>query len=115
MALVVFGLRDLDAKTPCMGKVLHIMRNLEKHVFSLRQEPFGLSSDLAIPIEKSFGKRREMVQTDLHYRGALLNPYLLHDKELVNNQYATNACKRVIRKICQPGTDPDVVKEFVAF
>ena len=56
MAPMVFGLGDLDAKTPCMGKVLHVMRNLEKHVFSLRKEPFGLSSDLAIPIEKLFGK-----------------------------------------------------------
>ena len=56
-----------------------------------------------------------MIETDLHYVGALLNPYLLHNKELGDNQYATDACKRVIRKICQPGTYPHVVKEFVAF
>ncbi len=56
MVPVVFALRELDAKMSCMGKVLYIMRNLEKHVFSLRKEPFGLSSDLAIPLEKSFCK-----------------------------------------------------------
>ncbi len=35
VAPMVFGLCDFDAKMPCMGKVLHIMRNLEKHVFAL--------------------------------------------------------------------------------
>jgi hypothetical protein len=44
-ALIVYGLRDLDAKRPFMGKVLHIMRSLEKHVFGLRSAPFSLEVD----------------------------------------------------------------------
>jgi len=56
-----------------------------------------------------------MGETNLHYSRALLNPYLLHDKELANNQDATNACKRVIMKICDPKEYAKVVKEFIAF
>ncbi len=115
MAPLVFDLHDLDAKMPCMDKVLHIMRNLEKNVFALQKEPFGLSLNLAIPFEESFCNRREMVEINLHYVGVLLNPYLLHNKELANEQHATDACKHVIRKICKPKTYAQVVKEFVAF
>ena len=68
---IVFGLRDLDAKMPCMEKVLHIMRNLDKHVFSLRGAHFSLSIDLAVPLEESFVKQQEMGETDLHYAGTL--------------------------------------------
>ena len=42
---VVFGLRDLDVKTPCMGKVLHLMRGLEKHVLDLQGPPFSLAAN----------------------------------------------------------------------
>ena len=115
VAPVVYGLRDLDAKTPCMGKVLHIMRNLEKHVLSLEGHPFRLVANLAEPLERSFFKRHEMGETDLHYAGALLNPYLLHDKELADDQDAMDTCKRVLMKICKPGEYSSVVKEFVAF
>ena len=114
-APVVFGLRDLDAKTPCMGKVLHIMRNLEKHVFGLRRAPFCLDLDQAIPLEESFVKRRQMGGTNLHYAGALLNPYLLHNKELADDQNATERCKEVLTKICDRKEYAKVVKEFVAF
>ena len=115
LAPVVHGLRDLNAKTPCMGKVLHITRKLEEHVLTLSEKPFYLSSHLAIPLVKSFYERRKMVETDLHYAGALLNPYLLQDKELADDQYATDACKRVLMKICKPRDYANVVKEFVAF
>ena len=60
-------------------------------------------------------KRRNLGETDLHYAWALLNPYLLHDKELADDTDATEACKRVIMKICKPGEYAMVVKEFVAF
>lgn len=114
-APIVYGLRDLDAKTPCMGKVLHIMRNLREHVYSLREAPFSLAPSLAEPLEKSFCKRQQMGETDLHYAGALLNPYLLHDKKLADDPVATEKCKNVLMKICDSKDYAKVVKEFVAF
>ena len=115
VAPVVYTLREFDAKEPCMGKALHILRDLEKHVLALRSEPFNLDSDLADIAEDEFYARKQMITTDLHSAGALLNPYLLHDKELADDPDVITACKRVLRKLCTPETYPDVVKEFIAF
>jgi Protein of unknown function (DUF 659)/hAT family C-terminal dimerisation region len=115
VAPVVYALREFDAKEPCMGKVLHIIRDLEKHVLALRTEPFNLDSDLADVAEDEFHARKRMITTDLHSAGALLNPYLLHDKELADDPDAITACKRVLQKLCTPDTYPDVVNEFIAF
>jgi hypothetical protein len=80
VAPMMWALRDFDGKGPCMEKILHIFRNLEKHVVSLRGEPFRLDHDMADPMEDAFYNRWTMVRTSLHYVGALLNPYLLHNK-----------------------------------
>jgi len=56
-----------------------------------------------------------MGEIDLHFTRPLLNPYLLHDKELVDDLDATNTCRHVIMKICDPKEYAKVVKEFVAF
>jgi hypothetical protein len=55
-----------------------------------------------------------MVKIDLHYAGALLNPYLLYGKELADDNDSLSACKRVLRKLCSPETSPDVVQDFLA-
>jgi hypothetical protein len=39
-----------------------------------------------------------MVKRDLHYVGVLMNPYLLHDNELADNNNSLIACKRVLQK-----------------
>ena len=44
VAPVVYALWKFDAKEPSMGKVLAILRDLEKHVLALRTEPFNLDS-----------------------------------------------------------------------
>jgi len=80
LAPLVYALHDFDGKRPCIGKVLHIIRRLEKHVLGLQNEPFRLGSDKDEPLEKLYWERRKMVETDLHYAGVLLNLYLLHDK-----------------------------------
>jgi hypothetical protein len=98
-----------------MGKVLHIMRKLEKHVYGLESPPFCLEESKAIPLIQSFHVRREMVANDLQSAAALLNPYLLHDKELADDADAMSACKRVLEKICKPDEYAAVVREFVAF
>lgn len=115
VAPVVYALREFDAKEPCMGKVRHILRDLEKHVLSLRNDPFNLDSDLADVAENDFYTRKRMITTDLHSAGALLNPYLLRDKDLADDPDAITACKRVLRKLCSPEAYPDVVNEFIAF
>jgi hypothetical protein len=56
-----------------------------------------------------------MVKTDLHYVGALVNPYLLHDKDLANDSNSLIACKKVFQKLCPPETYPDVVQVFWTF
>jgi hypothetical protein len=109
----MWALWDFDGKGPCMGKILHIFRNLEKHVVSLRGEPFRLDHDMADPMEDTFYNRWTMVKTDLHYAGALLNPYLL--QELADDSNSLIACKRVLQKLCSPETYPDVVQDFLAF
>jgi hypothetical protein len=47
-------LREFDSKDPCMGKILHIFRNLKKHILSLRGEPFMLDPDIADAMEDAF-------------------------------------------------------------
>jgi hypothetical protein len=54
VAPVMWALRDFDGKSPCMEKILHIFRNLEKHIVSLRGEPFRLDHDMADPMEDAF-------------------------------------------------------------
>ena len=55
------------------------MKNLEKHVLSLRNPPFNLAHNLATLAEEDFYSRWRMMTTDLHHAGAILNPYLLED------------------------------------
>ena len=66
MGVVVYGLRDLDAKTPCSRKVLHIMRKIWSHVRGgggsvKKNPPFLLSPKLAKPLKEAFNARWEMV------------------------------------------------------
>ena len=115
VAPVVYALREFDAKEPSTGKVLAILRNLDKHVLALRTEPFNLDSDFTDLAERQFYARKQMISTDLHSAGALLNPYLLHDEELGDDSDVVTACKRVLQNLCTPKTYPDVVQEFLAF
>ena len=115
VAPVVYALWEFDAKEPTMGKFLAILHDLEKHVLALRTEPFNLDSDFADLAERQFYARKQMISTDLHSAGALLNPYLLHDEELGDDSDVVTACKRVLRNLCTPETYPDVVQEFLAF
>jgi hypothetical protein len=85
---------------------------LEKHVLSLRGEPFRLDHNWANTMEDAFYNRWRMVRTYLHYAGALLNPYLLHNKELADDSDSLIACKRVLQKLCLLETYPDVVQDF---
>ena len=115
VAPLMYALRDFDSGEPGMGKIRHIFRNVEKHIERVRDEFFTFDGEESIDVEKHFRERWALVRTDLHDAGALLNPYLLHDKELADDLDAITACKRVLGKLCSPETYPDVVLEFLAF
>ena len=106
---MMWALRDFDGKGPCMEKILHIVYNLEKHLVSLKDELFRLDHDMADPMEDAFYNCWTMVKTNLYYAGALLNPFLFHDKELADDSNSCIACKRVLQKLCSLETYPNVV------
>jgi len=76
-----------------------MMHNLRVHVKSLREAPFYLPFDVADPIEETFEKRWDIVFSDLHYVGALLNPYIKDYPHLKADGIATRALYRVICKL----------------
>jgi hypothetical protein len=57
VALVMWALRNFDGKGPCTEKILYIFRNLEKHILSLKLEPFRLDHDMADAMEDAFYNR----------------------------------------------------------
>ena len=65
-----------DEKEPAMGKAWLTMNNLKKHIFRLRNPHFWLTPAIAEEIEEDFMKQWNMMLTDLHFVGAMLNPYL---------------------------------------
>ena len=71
------ALRVFDGKEPAMGKAWLTMNNLRfKYIFRLRYAPFSLTPAIAEEIEENFMKRWDIMLTDLHYAGAMLNLYL---------------------------------------
>jgi hypothetical protein len=54
---MMWALWDFDGKDPCMGKILYIFRNLEKHIISLRGEPFRLDHNMVDSMEDAFYNR----------------------------------------------------------
>ena len=60
-----------------MEKTWLTMNNLIKHIFRLWYAPFLLTPAIAEEIEENFMKRWDMMLTNLHYAGGMLNPYLV--------------------------------------
>jgi hypothetical protein len=83
-----------------MGRAWLTMNNLKKHIFNLRNPPFNLPVRIAMTLEENFTKRWDMMLTDFHYAGALLNPYLKDVLEIQENGDAKRALNRVVRKLC---------------
>ena len=91
-----------DGKEPAMGKAWLTMNNLRKHIFRLWYTPFSLTPAIAEEIEENFMKRWDMMLTDLHYAGAMLNPYLRGHMELQQNGEVKRALNRVFRRLSNP-------------
>jgi hypothetical protein len=94
MKATVVALKEFDGKQPCMGNIYMIMRALCHHVASLHNAPFNMPSNLVEPFEVALRNREALVASDLHYVGALFNPYLIKDMELCDDQ---NAMARLMR------------------
>ena len=96
---VMKALRVFDGKEPAMGKAWLTMNNLRKYIFRLRYAPFSLTPAIVEEIEENFMKRWDMMLTDLHYAGAMLNLYLRGHMELQQNGEAKRALNRVFRRL----------------
>jgi hypothetical protein len=95
------------------GEILHIFRNFQKHILSLRRELFTLDCNLADAMEDAFYSRWRKVKIDLYYASALMNPYLLHDKKLADN--SDSLSEEGVPKLCPPETYSNIVQHFLAF
>jgi hypothetical protein len=75
---------------------------LKRHVFSLWDPDFNLPASMAARLEAQFVQQWDMMITDLHYVGALLNPFLMNIMEIQNNGTAKHALNRVVQKLSGP-------------
>jgi hypothetical protein len=97
---VLKALRVFDRREVAMERAWLTMNNLKKHIFNLRNPPFNLPVRIATTLEENFTKRWDMMLTDLHYAGALFNPYLKDVLEIQENGDAKRAFNRVVHKLC---------------
>jgi hypothetical protein len=104
----VVALKEFDGKQPCMDDVYIIMRALRHHVVALCNAPFNMPGDLVEPLEVVLRNREAMVASDLHYMGALLNPHLIKDMELRDDQHSMAGLMRVFQRLS------DTAEEFQA-
>jgi hypothetical protein len=110
MKAIVAALKEFDGKQPCMGSVYIIMRALRHHVAALRNAPFNMPSDLVEPLEVALRNREALVASDLYYVGALLNPYLIKDMELRDDQHVMAGLMRVFQRLTDTAEEFQAVK-----
>jgi hypothetical protein len=110
MKAAVIALKEFDGKQPCMGNVYMIMRALRHHVAALQNAPFNMPSDLVEPFEVALRNREALVASNLHYAGALLNPHLIKDMELRDDQNAMAGLMRVFQRLTDTAEEFQAVK-----
>jgi hypothetical protein len=110
MKAAVVALKEFDGKQPCMGNVYMIMRALRHHVAALHNAPFNMPSEIMEPFEVALRNREALVASDLHYAGALLNPHLIKDMELRDDQKAMAGLMRVFQRLTDTAEEFQAVK-----
>ena len=106
MKAIIIALKEFDTKKPCMGNIYIIIRTLRHHMAALHNTPFKMPSNLVEPLEVALRNREAVVASDLHYAGALLNPYLIEDMELCDEQHVMARLIRIFQRLF------DTAKEF---
>ena len=99
MKATVTALKEFDGKQPCMSNIYIIMRTLRHHMAALCNAPFNMPNDIMEPLEVALRNKKAMFASDLHYAGVLLNPYLIKNMELRDNQHATAGLMRVFQRL----------------
>ena len=92
-------LKEFDGKQLHMDNVYMIMRTLRHHMAALRNAPFNMPSNLVESLELALRNKDALVANDLYYVGALLNPHLIKDMELCNDQNAIAGLMMVFQKL----------------
>jgi hypothetical protein len=110
MKAAVAVLKEFDGKQPCMDNVYMIMRALRHHMAALHNAPFNMPSDLMEPFEVALRNREALVVSDLHYAGTLLNPHLIKDMELRDDQNAMAGLMRVFQRLTDTAEEFQAVK-----
>jgi hypothetical protein len=110
MKAAVVALKEFDGKQPCMGNVYIIMRALCHHVAALHNAPFNMPNNLVEPLEVVLKNRKAMVASNLHYAGTLLNPHLIKDMELCDDQHAMAGLMRVFQRLTDTAEEFQAVK-----
>jgi hypothetical protein len=110
MKAVVATLKEFNGKQPYMGNVYMIMRALRHHVATLRNAPFNMPSDLVEPLELVLRNIEALVASDLHYTIVLLNPHLIKDMELRDDQNTMAGLMRVFQRLTDTAEEFQAVK-----
>jgi len=95
---ILVSLGAFNGKQPCMGRAWFFMKTLMRHVLSLRDPPFELPSSLVDVIENQFYQRWRMLMIDIHYVGALLNPYFLVKVRMHDDANVKEMSNKIVQK-----------------
>jgi hypothetical protein len=116
MKAAVAVLKEFDGKQPCMGNVYMIMRALRHHMAAFRNAPFNMPSNLVESLEIALRNREALVASNLNYAGALLNPHLIKDMELRDDQNTMAGLMREFQRLTDTAEEFQAVKaEFYLY
>ena len=110
MKAAVVALKEFDGKQPCIGNIYMIMRALRHYVAALHNALFNLPSDLVEPLEDVLKNSEALVASDFYYVGALLNPHLITNMELRNDQNTMAGLMKVFQRFTNTTKEFHIVK-----
>jgi hypothetical protein len=110
MKAAVTALKEFDGKQPCMANVYIIMRAMRHHMAALHNAPFNMPSDLVEPLEVVMRNREDMVSINFYYVGTLLNPHLIKDMELHDDQHTMARLMRIFQRLINTAKEFQAVK-----
>jgi hypothetical protein len=98
-AYYVAQLRVFDGKAPAMGMAWRVMHDIQTHIRGFSKPPFRLSLELAANAMLTFQYRWRLMLNDLHWAGAMLNPFLRGWAPLCEDDNSRTILNRVLRRL----------------